>query len=98
MPRARRSARPTGHASQFAPTPLPDRPVLPRGRLFGSVLDLVGGTPLVRLPRLQAADNLGADIALKLEFFNPLGSVKDRVGLAMVEAAELASGIAPGKT
>jgi cysteine synthase len=98
MPRPRRSARPTDHASRFAPTPLPDRPVLPRGRLFGSVLDLVGGTPLVRLPRLQAADNLGADIALKLEFFNPLGSVKDRVGLAMVEAAELAGEIAPGKT
>jgi cysteine synthase A len=66
--------------------------------MFGSVLDLVGGTPLVRLPRLQAADNLLADIALKLEFFNPLGSVKDRIGLAMVEAAELAGEIAPGKT
>jgi cysteine synthase A len=66
--------------------------------MFASVLDLVGGTPLVRLPRLQAADNLAADIAFKLEFFNPLGSVKDRIGLAMVEAAELAGDIAPGKT
>jgi cysteine synthase A len=65
--------------------------------MFDSVLDLVGGTPLVRLARLQAADNLLADIALKLEFFNPLGSVKDRIGLAMVEAAELAGEIAPGK-
>src|ERR1700709_241326 len=98
MPRPRRSAKPADHASRFAPTPLPDRPVLPRGRMFASVLDLVGGTPLVRLPRLQAADNLVADIALKLEFFNPLGSVKDRIGLAMVEAAELAGEIAPGKT
>jgi cysteine synthase len=98
MARARRSAKPADHASQFAPTPLPDRPVLPRGRMFGSVLDLVGGTPLVRLPRLQAAGDLVADIALKLEFFNPLGSVKDRIGLAMVEAAELAGEIAPGKT
>src|ERR1700710_1059253 len=98
MPRARRSARPTGHASQFAPTPLPDRPVLPRGRLFGSVLDLVGGTPLVRLPRLKAADGLRADIALKLEFFNPLGSLKDRIGLAMVEAAEQSGEITPGNT
>jgi cysteine synthase len=98
MAKARRSAKPVDHASRYAPTPLPERPVLPRGRMFGSVLDLVGGTPLVRLPRLQAADNLGADIALKLEFFNPLGSVKDRVGLAMVEAAELAGEIAPGKT
>jgi len=98
MARARRSAKPADHASRFPPTPLPDRPVLPRGRMFGSVLDLVGGTPLVRLPRLQAADKLVADIALKLEFFNPLGSVKDRIGLAMVEAAELAGEIAPGKT
>src|ERR1700710_1306876 len=98
MARARRSARTADNAPQFAPTPLPDRPVLPRGRMFGSVLDLVGGTPLVRLARLQAADDLVADIALKLEFFNPLGSVKDRVGLAMVEAAELAGEIFPGKT
>src|SRR6202012_3959546 len=52
----------------------------------------------VRLPRLKAADNLVADIALKLEFFNPLGSVKDRIGLAMVEAAEQAGEIVPGKT
>jgi cysteine synthase A len=98
MARARRSAKPADPESRFAPTPLPVRPVLPRGRMFGSVLDLVGGTPLVRLPRLQAADNLVADIALKLEFFNPLGSVKDRIGLAMVEAAELAGEIAPGTT
>jgi cysteine synthase len=98
MARARRRTKPVDHATRFAPTPLPDRPVLPRGRIYGSVLDLVGGTPLVRLPRLQAADKLVADIAFKLEFFNPLGSVKDRIGLAMVEAAELAGEIAPGKT
>jgi cysteine synthase A len=85
-------------SSRFAPIPLPDRLVIPRGRMFASVLDLVGGTPLVRLPRLKAAGGLVADIALKLEFFNPLGSVKDRIGLAMVEAAELAGEIAPGKT
>src|SRR6202161_1702069 len=98
MPRPRRSARLAEQASRFAPVPLPDRPVVPRGRMFASVLELVGSTPLVRLPRLKAADNLFADIALKLEFFNPLGSVKDRIGLAMVEAAELAGEIAPGKT
>src|SRR3978361_1098864 len=98
MARIRRSVKTAQHTSRFASTPLPDRPVLPRRRMFGSVLDLVGGTPLVRLPRLQAADKLEADIALKLEFFNPLGSVKDRIGLAMVEAAELAGEIAPGKT
>ncbi len=54
-------------------------------RIFGSVLDLVGDTPLVRLPKLN---NTGADIVAKLEFANPLSSVKDRIGLAMIEAAE----------
>ena len=68
------------------------------GRLYGSILETIGGTPLVRLPRLIAADDLRADIALKLEFFNPLGSVKDRIGLAMVEAAERAGTIQPGVT
>ncbi len=70
----------------------------PRSRIYDSVLEIVGGTPLVRLPRLKAADGLGADIALKLEFFNPLGSVKDRIGLAMVEAAEREGLIAPGRS
>src|ERR1700733_2154037 len=96
MPRPRRAVR--SHVSQFETIPLSERPVLPRGRIFASVLDVVGGTPLACLPRLQAADGLQADIALKLEFFNPLGSVKDRIGLAMVEAAEAAGEIAPGRT
>ena len=70
----------------------------PRSRIYDSVLEIVGGTPLVRLPRLKAAEGLAADIALKLEFFNPLGSVKDRIGLAMVEAAEREGLIAPGRS
>jgi cysteine synthase len=70
----------------------------PRGRMYGSILEVVGATPLVRLPRLQAEEHLLADIALKLEFFNPLGSVKDRIGLAMIETAERAGEIAPGVT
>ncbi len=76
------------------------KPRLPpkTGRLYGSILETIGGTPLVRLPRLIAADDLRADLALKLEFFNPLGSVKDRIGLAMVEAAERAGMIRPGVT
>ncbi len=69
-----------------------------RGKIFDSILDTIGATPLVRLPRLIAADGLRADLALKLEFFNPLGSVKDRIGLAMVEAAERAGQIKPGAT
>ncbi|MFC0407281.1 cysteine synthase A [Roseomonas elaeocarpi] len=73
-------------------------PVAARNRLYGSVLDTVGATPLVRLPRLEAEDGLLARVALKLEFFNPLGSVKDRIGLAMVEAAERDGLIAPGRS
>jgi cysteine synthase A len=74
-------------------TPLP---TAPRGRLYGSVLEIIGNTPLVRLPKLEAADKLGARLALKLEFQNPLGSVKDRIGLAMVDAAEREGLIRPG--
>ena len=59
-----------------------------RGRLYASVLDVVGGTPVVLLPRIAAAEGLAARIALKLEYLNPLGSVKDRIGRAMVDQAE----------
>jgi len=60
----------------------------PRGRIYDSILDTIGATPLVRLKRLAAEAEVDADIVGKLEFFNPLGSVKDRIGLSMVEAAE----------
>jgi cysteine synthase A len=70
----------------------------PRGRIYDNVLQTVGGTPLVRLPRLAAEERFVADLAVKLEFFNPLGSVKDRIGLGMVDAAERAGLITPGKT
>ena len=87
------------HRSPEAAAPLP--PALPeprRGRIYDSVLETIGGTPLVRLPRIARADGLQADLALKLEFFNPLGSVKDRIGLAMIDAAEAAGLIAPGRS
>ncbi len=71
-------------------------PAAPRGRVYGSVLEIIGNTPLVRLPKLEAAESLGARLALKLEFQNPLGSVKDRIGLAMVDAAEREGLIRPG--
>jgi cysteine synthase len=70
----------------------------PRGRIYDSVLQTVGGTPMVRLPRLAAEEGFVADLALKLEFFNPLGSVKDRIGLGMIDAAERDGLITPGKT
>ncbi|PHK93538.1 cysteine synthase A [Pseudoroseomonas rhizosphaerae] len=63
-----------------------------------SILSTIGNTPLVRLPRLEAARGLRARLALKLEFFNPLGSVKDRIGLAMIEAAEREGRIRPGES
>jgi cysteine synthase A len=67
-------------------------------RLFGSITDTIGGTPLVRLDRVARAHNAVAHVYLKLEFMNPLGSVKDRIGLAMVEAAERQGRIIPGET
>ena len=69
-----------------------------RGRIYSSFLETVGNTPLVRLPRISAEFKLLADLTLKLEFFNPLGSVKDRIGLAMVTEAEDAGIIQPGRS
>ncbi len=69
-----------------------------RGKIYDSVLDTVGATPLVRLQRLAADAGVKAQIVGKLEFFNPLASVKDRIGKAMIEAAEAAGTIQPGRT
>lgn len=67
-----------------------------RGRIYDSILDTIGGTPLVRLARLAADYGIGAEILAKLEFFNPMGSVKDRIGLAMIEALEKKGELKPG--
>ena len=56
------------------------------GKIYNNIVETVGGTPLVRLNHVTAG--LDATIAVKCEFFNPLGSVKDRIGMAMIEAAE----------
>ena len=64
-----------------------------RGRIYDSVVDLIGDTPLVRLPRLSAEIGAKAEVVAKLEFFNPINSVKDRIGVAMVEALEAAGKI-----
>ena len=58
------------------------------GRLYNNIVETVGGTPLVKLNRIS--EGLNATIAIKCEYFNPLGSVKDRIGMAMIEAAECA--------
>jgi cysteine synthase A len=70
----------------------------PRGQIYDSPLHLVGGTPLVRLPRLSAELESKADVLAKLEYFNPLASVKDRIGLAMIEALEASGDLKPGST
>jgi cysteine synthase A len=57
-----------------------------KGRLYDNIVETVGRTPLVRLNRITKG--LDATIAIKCEFFNPLGSVKDRIGMSMIEAAE----------
>jgi cysteine synthase A len=61
-----------------------------RGRIYSSILETIGSTPLVRLSRLADDAGVEAQILAKLEFFNPMGSVKDRIGLAMIEALEAA--------
>ena len=66
-----------------------------RGRVYDSIVDTVGSTPLVRLKKLAERTGAVADVAAKLEFYNPLGSVKDRIGRAMVEAAERENRIGP---
>lgn len=67
-----------------------------RGQVYDSILDTIGATPLVRVHRLATEAGVKADILGKCEFFNPLSSVKDRIGLAMIEKAEAAGKIKPG--
>ena len=69
-----------------------------RGKIYDSIIDTIGATPLVRLPRFSEKYNLQAHLLAKLEFFNPLSSVKDRLGIAMIDAAEVAGKTTPGKT
>jgi cysteine synthase A len=59
-----------------------------RGRIYDSIIDTIGDTPLVRLPRLSAELGAKATVLAKLEFFNPISSVKDRIGVSMVESLE----------
>lgn len=63
-------------------------------RIAGNIIELVGQTPLVRLNRVT--DGAPAEIVAKLEFFNPAGSVKDRIGFAMIEDAERRGVLKPG--
>src|ERR1700712_6108436 len=73
-----------------------DRPL--RGRIYDSIAETIGNTPLVRIPKICAEEGITADICLKLEFFNPIASVKDRIGVSMILALEDEGKIAPGGT
>jgi cysteine synthase A len=69
-----------------------------RGRIYDSITETVGNTPLVRLDRFAGEKGIVARLVAKLEFFNPIASVKDRIGVAMIEALEAEGRIVPGKT
>ena len=73
-----------------------DRPL--RGRIYDSIAETIGNTPLVRIPRIAAEEGITADICLKLEFFNPIASVKDRIGVNMILALEADGRLQPGGT
>ncbi|WP_137135863.1 cysteine synthase A [Rhizobium sp. FKY42] len=69
-----------------------------RGKIYGSITETIGNTPIVRLDKLAREKGVKANLLAKLEFFNPIASVKDRIGVAMIEALEAAGTITPGKT
>ena len=68
------------------------------GRVYGSITETIGNTPLVRLNRLTKERGVDAEILLKLEFFNPIASVKDRIGVNMIDALEASGRLKPGGT
>src|SRR5690606_15067382 len=69
-----------------------------RGQIYNSILDTIGNTPLVRIDKFARENGVVANLLVKLEFFNPLASLKDRIGLAMIEALEQSGKATPGKT
>jgi cysteine synthase len=81
--------------SRFKPAIL-DKPL--RGRIYDSIIETIGNTPLVRIPRISAEEGLKSDVCLKLEFFNPIASVKDRIGVNMIIALERDGKIGPDTT
>ncbi len=81
------------HAPDSRPALRFDKPL--RGRIYDSIAETIGNTPLVRIPRITREEGIQADICLKLEFFNPTSSVKDRIGVNMVLALEAAGLVGP---
>ncbi|MET0440020.1 MAG: cysteine synthase A [Devosia sp.] len=69
-----------------------------RGRVYASITETIGDTPIVRLDKLAKEKGVKANLLAKLEFFNPIASVKDRIGVAMIESLEAQGRITPGRT
>ncbi len=69
-----------------------------RGRIYDSIVDTIGDTPIVRLNKIAKEKGVKANLLAKLEFFNPIGSVKDRIGVNMIAAMEAAGRITPGRS
>ena len=69
-----------------------------RGRVYSSITETIGDTPIVRLDKLAKAEGVVANLTAKLEFFNPLASVKDRIGVALIDALEAEGKIGEGTT
>jgi cysteine synthase A len=68
-----------------------------RGRVYASITDTIGDTPLVRIDRIAKEKGVVARLLAKLEFFNPIASVKDRIGVSMIDALEAQGRISPGR-
>jgi cysteine synthase len=69
-----------------------------RGKIYNDITETIGHTPLVRLSKISKAAGAKTDVLMKLEFFNPLSSVKDRIGVSMIDALEADGKITPGQT
>jgi len=69
-----------------------------RGRIYASIIETIGDTPIVRLDKFAKEKGVKANLLAKLEFFNPIASVKDRIGVAMIEALEAEGRITPGQS
>ncbi len=82
-------------ALKSQPSPVAHAPQPGRGRVFDSITDTIGDTPIVRLNRLPQMRGAQAQVLAKLEFFNPIGSVKDRIGVSMIDAMEANGSIGP---
>jgi cysteine synthase A len=73
------------------------QPAPGRGKIYASITDTIGDTPLVAMDRIAREKGVAARLLGKLEFFNPIGSVKDRIGVAMIDALEAQGKISPGR-